>query len=149
MEENPRKLAIGSDHAGFWLKEVVRDYLVRQGCRVHDFGPFSEERADYPDHVHPVARGVESGEYGLGIIMCGSGNGVSMTANKHPGIRAALCWMPEIARLARAHNNANVLAMPARFIEKDTALETVQMFLDTPFDGGRHIQRIEKIVSGT
>lgn len=145
MADNLRKIAIGGDHAGFVLKRAVAGYLVEQGYQVHDFGPDSEESADYPDHVHPLSGAVETGECDLGIVICGSGNGVSITANKHRGIRAALCWMPEIAKLARAHNDANVLALPGRFIETERALETVKAFLDTPFEGGRHQRRVGKI----
>lgn len=139
------KLAVGSDHAGFELKEKVKEYLSEKGYSFVDFGTFSPESADYPDPIHPLARKVSDGEYTFGIIMCGSGNGVSMTANKHSGIRAALSWIPEIARLGRAHNNANILAMPARFISEKTAREIVDIFLETEFEGGRHQNRIDKI----
>ncbi len=145
MERDKVKLAVGSDHAGFDLKEKVKDYLSDRGYDFVDFGTHSAKRADYPDSVHPLSRKVEEGEYTYGIIMCGSGNGVSMTANKHSGIRAALCWIPEIARLARAHNDANILAMPARFISEATAREIVDKFLATEFEGGRHKTRIDKI----
>ncbi len=145
MVREQLKIAIGSDHAGFWLKERIKAYLQDEGILVTDYGAESDRGADYPDHVHPVAAGVEAGDFHYGIIMCGSGNGVSMTANKHPGVRAALSWQPEIARLARAHNDANILAFPARYIEEGPALEAVRLFLDTEFEGGRHLQRVNKI----
>lgn len=148
MEQKTLHIAIGGDHAGFALKERIKGYLASRGHKVTDYGPPSEESVDYPDQVHPLARAVAAGKHDYGIIMCGSGNGVSMTANKHPAIRAALSWKPEIARLARAHNNANVLAFPARFIEEDVALESVRLFLETPFEGGRHESRVTKIQEG-
>ncbi|MDE5836949.1 MAG: ribose 5-phosphate isomerase B, partial [Paramuribaculum sp.] len=126
-----------SDHAGYELKNIIKEMLVEKGYKVVDFGTNSEESCDYPDYAHPCAKAVESGECVLGIAMCGTGNGISMTLNKHQGIRAALCWAPELAKLAKEHNNANILVLPARFIETELALKTVETFLDTPFEGGR------------
>jgi ribose 5-phosphate isomerase B len=140
-----KKVAMCSDHAGYELKSVVEGYLESQGISYDDFGTHSEESCDYADFAHPCANAVESGVNYPGIAMCGSGNGIGITLNKHQGIRAALCWTPELARLARAHNDANVLVMPARFIDNVTALAIVDAFLSTPFDGGRHQRRIEKI----
>ncbi len=137
--------AICSDHAGFRLKSVIEGFLEAGGHDYHDFGTRSEESCDYPDFAHPAAEAVERGECSLGIAMCGTGNGIAMTLNKHQGIRAALCWTPEIARLARQHNNANVLVMPARFIDEVTAIDILEAFLSTPFEGGRHERRIAKI----
>lgn len=139
------KLAICSDHAGFELKGKIEAWLQEKGIAFEDFGTFSEESCDYPDFAHPCAEAVESGRCYPGIAMCGSGNGINMTLNKHQGIRAALCWMPELASLARRHNDANVLVLPARFIAADLALEIVETFLTTAFEGGRHERRIAKI----
>ena len=133
------KIAIGGDHAGFQLKESVKIKLETQGHLVEDFGPFSDRSVDYPDFVHPVANAIENKEYDFGILICGSGNGVAMTANKHHGIRAALCWNEMLAKLARAHNDANVLCLAGRFMDEELAKEIVDIFLDTEFDGGRHI----------
>ncbi len=144
-EMNIGKIGICSDHAGYELKKAVEEWLTANGYEYEDFGTHSEESCDYPDFAHPCAEAVESGRCYPGIAMCGSGNGINMTLNKHQGIRAALCWEPELARLARAHNNANVLVMPARFIPVDKALEIVKTYLSTPFEGGRHERRIEKI----
>ena len=138
-------IAICSDHAGFELKAFVEGYLEANNLEYKDFGTFSSESCDYADFAHPCAEAVESGECHPGIAMCGSGNGIAMTLNKHQGIRAALCWNTELASLARRHNNANVLVMPARFIEPEVALEIVNIFLHTEFEGGRHQRRIEKI----
>ncbi|MCM1450478.1 MAG: ribose 5-phosphate isomerase B [Clostridiales bacterium] len=140
-----RKIALCSDHAGYELKSIVAGYLESQGIEYVDFGTYSAESCDYADFAHPAARAVEAGECSEGIGICGSGNGISMTLNKHQGIRAALCWIPEIAALARQHNNANFLVLPARFIEPVVALENVDIFLKTAFEGGRHQRRIEKI----
>jgi len=143
---NELKIAICSDHAGYELKLKVIDYLNTQNpVALKDFGAFSSESSDYPDYAHPMASSVETGEFDFGISICGSGNGISMTVNKHKGIRAALCWMPEIASLARRHNNANVLSLPARFISKEEALKMVDIFFSTDFEGGRHQRRIDKI----
>lgn len=142
---NVKSIAIGCDHAGFPLKEPIIGLLKSKGILVHDWGTFSTDSVDYPDFVHPVASMVENGQADLGIVICGSGNGVAITANKHQGIRAALCWSAELAALARQHNNANVLALPARFVEPDLALKMVEMFISTDFEGGRHTQRVAKI----
>lgn len=142
------KIAIGADHAGFDLKAEVITYLEKRNIAVKDFGAFSGDSVDYPDFAHPVADAVENNEADLGIVICGSGNGINMTVNKHQGIRSALCWLPELASLARQHNNANVLALPARFISTDVALNCVQAFLDASFEGGRHERRVEKISCG-
>ncbi len=140
-----KKLAICSDHAGYELKSIVEGYLLSQGIESEDFGCFSYESCDYADFAHPCALAVEEGRDYPGIGICGSGNGIGMTLNKHQGIRAALCWNVELARLARAHNDANVLVLPARFIEPTLALAIVDTFLNTPFDGGRHERRIAKM----
>ncbi len=139
------RIAIGGDHAGFQLKEIIKSKLEAEGYFLEDFGPFSDQSVDYPDFVHPVANSVESGEYNFGILICGSGNGVAMTANKHKGIRAAVCWNKMLAKLARAHNNANVLCLAGRFLDDELAMEIAETFLNTGFDGGRHINRIKKI----
>ena len=139
-----KKLAIAGDHAGFELKEYIKKQLEDQ-FDVEDFGTYSLESVDYPDFVHPAANSVENGQNELGILICGSGQGVQMTANKHQNIRCALCWMPELAVLARQHNNVNMVALPARFIAKELALEIVQKFLNTNFEGGRHETRVKKI----
>lgn len=139
------KLAMGSDHAGYDLKLVLKTLLEAQGHEVKDYGTDSADSTDYPDYAHPVAAAVENKEFDLGILLCGSGNGINMTANKHQGIRSALCWTPEIAEMARLHNNANILAVPARYISEDTAKEIVDVFLKTEFEGGRHERRVNKI----
>jgi len=139
------KLAIGSDHAGYETKNHLIEFLMEMGHSIKDFGTYSSESVDYPDFAHPVANAVERGEYQYGILLCGSGNGVNMTANKHQGIRSALCWNEEITRLARLHNDANVCALPARFISVAEAKFFVEIFLSTKFEGGRHIRRTEKI----
>lgn len=136
-------IAIGSDHAGFEYKELLREFL--SAYEVKDFGTYSTESADYPDFAHPVASAVEDGAYSLGILVCGSANGVAITANKHQGIRAAICWTEEIAELARLHNNANVLCIPARFISTDEAKAITEKFLNTAFEGGRHAVRVGKM----
>lgn len=138
-------IPIGADHAGFQLKERVKAHLEAKGYEVKDFGCYSEESIDYPDYAHPVASMVEENENMLGIVICGSGNGINMTANKHQGIRSALCWKKEIAELARQHNNANIIALPARFITEEEGLEMVDVFLATAFEGGRHQNRVNKI----
>ena len=139
------KVAIGSDHAGFHLKETIKAYLQKKGFEVKDFGTYSEERADYPDFAHPVAKAVETHEVERGVVICGSGNGVNMTANRHHGVRSALCWNEEIAKLARQHNDANVIALPARFIDGKEAEKCIDAFFSTPFEGGRHTERVNKI----
>ena len=140
-----KTIGLCCDHAGFELKEFVRGWLQAKGWEYKDFGTYSTESCDYPDFAHPLALAVEAGECYPGIAICGSGNGISMTLNKHQGIRAALCWTAEIAHLARQHNDANVLAMPGRFVSNEQAIEMVKTFLNTDFEGGRHIRRIEKI----
>jgi ribose 5-phosphate isomerase B len=137
-------LPIGSDHAGFALKQKLIEYLTNKGIEVEDYGCNSEESIDYPDFGHPVANHVEQNG-GLGIVICGSGNGINMTVNKHQGIRSALCWSSEIAALAREHNDANIIAFPARFISSELAIEMLDTFLNTEFEGGRHEQRVKKI----
>lgn len=138
-------VALCSDHAGFEMKQAVIGYLKQQGIAYKDFGTYSTDSCDYTDFAHPCAEAVESGECYPGIAICGSGEGISMTLNKHQGIRAALCWLPEIAALSRQHNDANVLSMPGRFITAEQALEIVKTFLSTSFEGGRHQRRIDKI----
>lgn len=142
-----RKPVVGmcSDHAGYDLKLAVKAHLALMGYEVKDFGCFSSESCDYPDFAHPCAEAIERGECGVGVAMCGTGNGIAITLNKHQGIRAALCWEPELARLARGHNNANVLVMPARFITVEKALAIVDEFMSAQFEGGRHERRIAKI----
>jgi len=139
------KIAISTDHAGFYLKESIKDYLIKSGYEVKDFGSFSAESVDYPDFAHPAVQSVNSGEFDMGISICGSGNGTNMTANKYQGIRSALCWNEEISRLARAHNDANICSLPARFISDAEAILIVRAFLNTGFEGGRHQRRIDKI----
>ncbi len=139
------KIAIACDHAGYEFKEKLVVYLREQGHEVKDFGAYSTESMDYPDTAHPMAEAVENGEFEKGIALCGSGNGISMTLNKHQGIRAALCWTAELAWLARLHNDANVCSLPARFIPYEEAQEIVERFLTTDFEGGRHQRRVEKI----
>jgi ribose 5-phosphate isomerase B len=140
-----RPIAIGSDHAGFDYKAAIVSFLEAKSFVVNDLGPHSSDSADYPDFAHPVAAAVENGNAACGILICGSANGVAITANKHQGIRAAICWLPEIASLARQHNNANVLCLPARFVSVGEAQQMVDAFLATPFEGGRHAQRVAKI----
>ena len=141
-----KKIGIAADHAGFEQKEFLKIYLLEQGVEVKDFGTYSIESMDYPDVAHPLANAIESGELEAGIALCGSGQGMAMTLNKHAHIRAALCWMPAIARITRNHNNANVCVLPSRFIDNATALEIVQQFFAASFEGGRHEQRVAKIV---
>ncbi len=138
-------IGMASDHAGFELKEYIKKELFSMGYDVKDYGTHSEESVDYPDYAHPLASDISDGKLRIGVLICGTGNGISMTANKHRNVRCALCWEPEIARLARQHNDANVLAMPGRFISKEKALESVKVFLDTDFEGGRHQRRVDKI----
>ena len=138
-------IPIASDHAGYELKELVIAHLYEKGFEVRDFGTNGPDSVDYPDFAHPVGCAVNKGEYKRGIVICGSGNGVQMTVNKYLHVRCALCWTPELAQLGRAHNDANILSMPARFISTDTAMQIVDMFLNTPFEGGRHARRVEKI----
>jgi len=140
------KISIGCDHAAFELKEKVKQYLSKkQGIELKDYGCYSEERCDYPDFAHSVAEDVQNNNCEFGILMCGSGNGITMTANKWSGVRAALCWSSEIANMARLHNNANILSMPGRYISDEEAFKCVEEFLNTGFEGGRHSGRIAKI----
>jgi len=139
------RIAIGGDHAGFKYKEHLRTWLEDKGYIVKDFGTYSTESADYPDFAHPVASAVENAEFDLGILVCGSANGVAITANKHQGIRAAICWNEELASLARQHNDANIVCIPERFISSDLAEKIVDRFLHTEFEGGHHACRVEKI----
>lgn len=140
-----KKISIGCDHAGFEYKKSLIKMLEKMGYEVLDHGAFSNDSTDYPDHIHPVAEDVENGVVEFGIIMCGSGNGAAITANKHQKIRASLCWKKELAELARLHNDANILAMPARYVSLRLAKEMVKIFLNTSFEGGRHQNRIDKI----
>ena len=139
------KIAIGGDHAGFEYKNAIKTHLENLGHIVEDFGPASEESCDYPDIAHPLASSVETGKNELGIAICGSGNGINMTLNKHQEVRSALCWEVEIAQLARQHNNANVLALPARFISLELAKNCAEAFVKQEFEGGRHERRVNKI----
>jgi ribose 5-phosphate isomerase B len=139
------KIALGGDHAGFEYKQEFEKYITAKGHEVKDFGPFTSASVDYPDFVHPLATEVEKGNFDFGILICGSANGVAMTANKHQGIRAGIAWARELAMLTRQHNNANVLCIPARFISLDVAKECVDAFLETAFEGGRHEGRVKKI----
>jgi len=139
------KIAIGNDHAGTDYKNTVVQYLESKGHEVTNFGTNTNDSVDYPDFVHPVAEAVSNASVDLGILICGSGNGVSMTANKHQKVRAALCWTKEITALARQHNDANILSIPARFTSQPQAVSMVETFLDTPFEGGRHQGRVDKI----
>ena len=139
------KIGIASDHAGFHMNEYLIGWRVSKGYDVHDFGCSSDQPCDYPDYAHPLGYAIEDGELPRGITLCGSGNGISMAINKHQGIRAALCWTPEIAHLARQHNDANVCSIPARFVDNDIATQILEEFLNTAFEGGRHQARIDKI----
>ena len=138
-------IGLASDHAGYGYKEAIKEALLSQGFAIQDFGAHSPQSMDYPDTAHPLAIAVENGVVDCGIAFCGSGNGINMTLNKHQGIRSALCWTPELAALARQHNDANVCALPARFISQETAMEIVEAFLQGHFEGGRHQTRIAKI----
>lgn len=140
-----KKIAMASDHAGVALKAQLKEYLAEKGYDILDFGTDSEESCDYPDFAHPAAKAVEDGVADFGVAMCGTGNGIQMTLNKHQGIRAALCWRPEIAELAKQHNDANILVLPARFVTYDEALAILNAYLDADFEGGRHQRRIDKI----
>jgi len=145
MNQNLKEFIIGCDHAGYDLKEFIKKHYENEGYHVKDVGTYSIESVDYPDFAHPVAMDVEKGKYKIGILVCGSGNGVCITANKHKGIRAALCWKKEISELARKHNNANIACIPARFITYSEATDIINAFLNTSFEGGRHETRINKI----
>jgi ribose 5-phosphate isomerase B len=140
------RIAVCNDHAGYNLKEKILVYLQsKEVGALEDFGAYSSVSSDYPDYAHPMASAVERGDFDYGISICGSGNGISMAANKHKGIRAALCWLPEIASLARRHNNANVLSLPSRFITEAEAYKMIDVFFSTDFEGGRHQRRVDKI----
>lgn len=143
--DSNKPIAIGCDHAGFDVKEDLLSFLDGKEMVYKDFGTFSTDSVDYPDFAHPVAYSVENGESAFGILLCGSANGVAITANKHPGIRAAICWGEELAELARKHNNANIICIPARFITDGLAEKMLDIFMNTAFEGGRHERRIEKI----
>ncbi len=140
-----KPVAIGSDHAGFEYKEAIKVWLEKKGYAVKDFGTFSLDSVDYPDFAHPVATSVETGEASFGVLFCGSANGVAITANKHQGVRAGLCWENDVARLVRRHNNANIICIPARFVALSLAEEMVDNFIATEFEGGRHANRVNKI----
>lgn len=144
---NKGRLAIGCDHAGFEYKELLKAFLEKNGYFVEDFGTFSKESVDYPDYVHPLADSIEAGKNEYGILICGSANGVAITANKHKHIRAAIVWQNDVAELSRKHNNANILCLPARFISIDQAEQFTKTFINTSFEGGRHALRVKKIVS--
>lgn len=139
------KIALGGDHAGFEYKKEIMSLLASKGIAIKDFGPFSEDSCDYPDFVHPVASAVENAAFDLGVIVCGSGNGIAMTVNKHQGIRCALAWETELAALARSHNDANIVSIPARFVSLEQAKAIVEVFIKTDFEGGRHQRRVDKI----
>ena len=145
MIESSTILAMASDHGGFEMKEFIKTKLEDIGYTIKDFGTNSEKSVDYPDMIHPIAKAINDGEYSIGIIFCGSGNGAQMVANKYPNVRAGLCWNEEQAMLTRLHNNANVLSLPGRFIDFDEAWKMVQVFLSTDFEGGRHMGRVDKI----
>jgi ribose 5-phosphate isomerase B len=145
MIDKSKTLALGCDQGGYALKEYIKIKLAESGYSVRDFGAYTAESIDYPDVVHPIASAVNQGQFPMALLICGSGNGVCMTANKYPGIRAALCWNTELARLSRAHNDANILCLPGRFITDNEALSAVKAFLTTEFEGGRHKTRIDKI----
>jgi ribose 5-phosphate isomerase B len=140
-----KPVAIGSDHAGFDYKEDLISFLEAKGISFHDFGTYSKDSVDYPDFAHPVAHAVENGDASFGILFCGSANGVAITANKHQGVRAAVCWGEELAQLSRLHNNANIICIPARFVREGDAEKMVEVFMATEFEGGRHELRVEKI----
>lgn len=138
-------IAIGCDHAGVDYKDVIKAHLESNGFSVKDFGTYTKDSVDYPDFAHPVAASVENNETAFGILICGSANGVAITANKHAGVRAAICWADELASLARQHNDANVICIPARFVDEATAIKMVDTFMNTAFEGGRHEGRVRKI----
>ncbi len=145
MNDKLRIIGIASDHAGFELKQTIKKYLDEKDYQVVDFGTNSLESMDYPDVIHPLCKSIENKKIDIGIIMCGSGNGVNITANKYPYIRSALCWLPEIAALSKQHNNANIIALPARFLSNELAINIVDSYLSSDFEGGRHQRRVEKI----
>jgi len=146
MEDLSKKIiALASDHAGFDKKKIIIKYLEEKGIEYHDFGTFTNESIDYPDFGHKIGKAVNDGEFEIGISFCGSGQGISITANKYPNVRSALCWKKEIAALAKQHNNANICALPARFVTNEEAIEIVEAYLTADFEGGRHAKRIDKI----
>jgi ribose 5-phosphate isomerase B len=140
-----KKIAIAADHEGYYLKEKIKKYLISEKYEIKDIGSYTDEAVDYPDYAHPLADAIAKGEFELGISICATGNGINMTVNKHQGIRGALCWNEEISRLARAHNDANLCAIPGRFVSESEALLIVKTFITTDFEGGRHKRRIDKI----
>jgi len=140
-----KSIAIGCDHAGVDYKDAIKTYLESNGFSVKDFGTYTKDSVDYPDFAHPVAASVENNETAFGILICGSANGVAITANKHASVRAAICWGEELASLARQHNDANVICIPARFVDETTAIKMVETFMNTAFEGGRHEGRVRKI----
>ena len=140
-----KPIAVGADHAGYEYKAAVVAHLNKLGYQVADFGTYSADSVDYPDFAHPTAKSIEKNESGCGVLICGSANGIAITANKHQGIRAAICWQKEIAELARLHNNANIVCLPARFLSLQNAFDIVETFLNTPFEGGRHANRVNKM----
>jgi ribose 5-phosphate isomerase B len=140
-----KPIAMGADHAGVAFKQEVKEWLENKGYQVKDCGTYSTDSVDYPDFAHPTAASVETGEAAFGILFCGSANGVAITANKHTGIRAGLCWLPEIAELTRLHNDANMICIPARFVSIESAIEMIDLFMNTAFEGGRHQGRVDKI----
>jgi ribose 5-phosphate isomerase B len=140
------KISLGADHAGYEYKEIIKKFLVEQHFDVIDHGTHSLDSVDYPDFVHPVGNDLDDNKADFGIVICGSGNGTAITINKHYSVRCALCWNEELSRLARSHNNANALSIPARFVSSELAIKMVQCFLETPFEGGRHARRVEKII---
>lgn len=143
--DHSKPIAVGADHAGFEYKTAIVKYLNEMGYQVMDFGTYSANSVDYPDFAHPTANSIENNEAACGVLVCGSANGIAITANKHQGIRAAICWQKEIAELARLHNNANIVCLPARFISLQNAYDIITTFLKTPFEGGRHAGRVNKI----
>lgn len=143
--DSNKPIAIGGDHAGFEYKAALQQWLTEKGYQVKDFGTFSTDSVDYPDFAHPTAASVENGESAFGILLCGTANGVAMTANKHPQIRAAICWQNDIAKVAREHNNANIICIPARFVSLVMAQQMIELFMTTPFEAGRHLTRINKM----
>lgn len=145
MAEEKEIFIIGSDHAGFEIKEYLRQKLKEEGYEVIDYGTFNNKSVDYTDIIHPLARDINEGKYERGIIICGSGNGAGMTANKYPNVRAALSWIPEIAELGKRHNNANIISLPGRFVDKETAWKIIMAFIKEEFEGGRHAKRVNKI----
>ncbi len=145
MPEKTNVIPIASDHGGYKMKEYIKKQLINKGYEIKDFGTFSLDSVDYPDMIHPLAKSINDGEFDLGIILCGSGNGAQMTANKYQNVRAGLCWTLEQAKLIRMHNNANIISIPGRFVDEKLGFEMVSAFLNTKFEGGRHIDRVEKI----